>query len=103
MGGKQEFQSAASVPNIVEVYRDYVPPQCVLSMVHDLLKAVPPRYLVGLQTIILTNQAAQPRKTKQQKIWSRKRKIKIIDALGYYYGATRSSQASISLHIDNGF
>jgi hypothetical protein len=103
MGEKEEAQSVASAPNIVEAYREYVPPECVLPMLRALLKSVPPRYLIGLQTIVLTNQAAQPRKRKQQKIWSRNRKIKIISALGYYSGASQSSRASITLHIDNIF
>jgi hypothetical protein len=72
-----------------------------LKIVDELLKAVPPRYLIGLQTIVLTNQAAQPRAKKQQKIWSRNHKIKLVEALGYYSGASRSSRASITLHIDN--
>jgi hypothetical protein len=101
MGGKQGSQSVTSAPNIVEAYRDYVPPQCILQMVEDLLKAVPPRYLIGLQAIILTNQAAQPRNRKQQKLWSRNRKIKLVEALGYYSPASRSSRASITLHLDN--
>ena len=103
MSERQESPSVASAPNILEAYRDYIPPQCVRKMVDDLLKAAPPRYLVGLQTIILTNQAAQPRKKKQQKTWSRNRKIKLVEALGYYSGASRSSRASITLHIDNIF
>jgi hypothetical protein len=103
MSERQESASVASAPNIVEAYRDYIPPQCVQKMVDELLGAVPPRYLVGLQTIILTNQAAQPRNRKQQKIWSRNRRIKLVEALGYYSGASRSSRASITLHIDNIF
>jgi hypothetical protein len=103
MGEKRESQSVASAPNIVEAYRDYLPPQSVLPMMHDLLKSVPPRYLIGLQTIVLTNQAAQPRKRKRQKIWSRNHKIKIVTALGYYSGASQSSRASITLHVDNIF
>jgi hypothetical protein len=101
MSERKESQSVASTRNIVEAYRDYVPPRCVVPIVEDLLKAVPPRYLIGLQTIILTNQAAQPRKRKRQRIWSRNHKINLVKAIGYYSGASRSSQASITLHIDN--
>ena len=101
MAQKTERQCEVSVPNIVEVYRDYVPPQSVRPIIEDLLKTVPPRYLVGLQTIILTNQAAQPRKIQRQKTWSRNHKIKLVKARGYYSGASRTSQASITLHIDN--
>src|SRR4029077_7673802 len=103
MSEKRELPSVTSAPNIVEAYRDYTPPKCVRKMLDDLLKAVPPRYLMGLQTIIPTNRAAQPRKKKQQKTWSRNRKIKLVEALGYYSGASRSSRASVTLHIDNIF
>jgi hypothetical protein len=59
MSQKTERQSEVSAPNIVEAYRDYVPPQSVRPIIEDLLKTVPPRYLVGLQSIILTNQTLQ--------------------------------------------
>jgi hypothetical protein len=101
MGQKTDGQSVVSPPNIVEAYRDYVPPQSVLPIIEDLLKTVPPRYLVGLEAIILTNQAAQPRKRQRQKTWSRNHKIRLVQARGYYSGATRTSRASITLHIDN--
>src|ERR1700686_1109959 len=101
MGEKKESRSNASVPTIVETYHDYIPPQCVLTMVEDLLKTVPPDYLRGLQTIVLTNQAAKTRAQKQQKVWSRNRKIKLVESLGYYSPAWRASRATIPLHIDN--
>jgi hypothetical protein len=101
MGQETDGQRVVSAPNIVEAYRDYVPPQTVLPIIKDLLKTVPPRYLVGLQAIILTNQAAQPRKRQRQKTWSRNHKIRLVHARGYYSGATRTSRASITLHIDN--
>ena len=88
-------------PTIVEAYRDYAPSPTFRRLVQDLLKAVPPRYLVGLKTIILTNQAAGTRAQKRQKLWSRNRKIRLADALGYYSAATRSSQATIVLHVDS--
>ena len=91
MDNDQDSDGVVPTPKIVEAYRDYIPPQYVLHMVGDLLKTVRHKYLVGLQTVVLINQAAQPRKTKQQKVWSRKRKIKLVEALGYYSGASRSS------------
>jgi hypothetical protein len=101
MGEKKESRSNASAPTIVETYRDYIPPQCVLTIVEDLLKTVPPDYIRGLQTIVLTNQAAKTRAQKQQKVWTRNRKIKLVESLGYYSPAWRSSRATITLHIDN--
>jgi hypothetical protein len=92
--------SGETSPTIVESYRDYSPPPTFRRLVEDLLKAVPPRYLVGLKTIILTNHAAGTRAQKRHKVWSRNRKIRLTDALGYYSAATRSSQATIVLHVD---
>jgi hypothetical protein len=91
------------MPEVVEVYRDYAPPKCVRRIVDDLLKAVPPRYLTGLQAIVLTNQAAQTRDKRRKKVWRRNRKVQLAKALGYYSPASRSSQATISLHVDNIF
>jgi hypothetical protein len=53
-------------PTIVEAYRDYHPTPTFRRLVQDLLKAVPTRYLVGLKTIILTNQAAETRDRKAE-------------------------------------
>lgn len=88
-------------PTIVEDYLDYSPPPIFRQTLHELLKAVPSRYLVGLKTITLTNQAAGTRAQKRKKAWSRNRKIRLSDAQGYYSAATRSSQATIVLHVDN--
>jgi hypothetical protein len=85
----------------VEAYRDYAPPPTFRRLVQDLLKAVPRRYFLGLKTIILTNKAGESRDRKRQKVWSRNRKIKLVDARGYYSPATRSSEATIVLHVDN--
>ena len=90
-----------TLPTIVEAYRDYSPPPEVRQIIQDLLKGVPPRYLMGLETIVLTNQAGETRDRKRQKVWSRNRKIKLAAALGYYSAATRSSRASIVLHVEH--
>jgi hypothetical protein len=88
-------------PTIVESYRDYIPSPTFRRLLQNLLNAVPPRYFVGLKTIILTNQAGETCDRKRQKVWSRNHKIKLVDAQGYYSPATRTSQASIVLHVDN--
>jgi hypothetical protein len=93
--------TAETSPAIVEAYRDYAPPPTFRRLVQDLLKAVPRRYFLGLKTIILTNKAGESRDRKRQKVWSRNRKIKLVDARGYYSPATRSSEATIVLHVDN--
>jgi hypothetical protein len=88
-------------PKIVENYRDFEPPANFKMLLEDLLDGVPPKYLVGLRTIVLTNQCALTRNQRRQKTWSRNRKIRLAEARGAYFRATRSSSASVWLYVDN--
>jgi hypothetical protein len=94
-------QPELRLSTIVEVYRNFAPPSDLKSDVEMLLSYVPQKYFVGLKTIILTNKAGMTRDKRRQKVWSRNRKIILADALGSYSAATRSSPASVSLHVDN--
>jgi hypothetical protein len=88
-------------PEIVESYRDFEPPANFQKLLHDLLKAVPPTYMVGLKTIVLANQAALNRDQRRMKTWSRNRKIGLDEMAGSYHQATRSSPAAVWLYVDN--
>lgn len=88
-------------PEVVENYRDFEPPANFRKLLEDLLRTVPARYLVGLKTIVLANHSALTRNQRRQKIWSRNRKIRLAEARGSYYGATKSSPATIWLYVDN--
>ena len=88
-------------PNIVESYRDFEPPTNFRQTIETLLKYVPPKYLVGLKTIVLTNREGLTRDKRKQKVWSRKRKIRLANALGSYSAASKSSQAAVWLYVDN--
>jgi len=43
-------------PAIAESYRDFEPPPHFKRNVETLLRYVPPKYLIGLTTIVLTNE-----------------------------------------------
>ncbi len=88
-------------PEIVETFRDFEPPANFRNIVDDLVRCVPPEFLVGLQSITLTNRFALSRDQKRKKTWSRNRKIRLADVRGYYTPATRSSRAAIVLYVDN--
>jgi hypothetical protein len=88
-------------PEIVENYRDFEPPANFRMLLEDLLDGVPAKYLVGLKTIVLANQSALTRNQRRQKTWSRNRKIRLAEARGCYYRATRSSPATVWLYVDN--
>ena len=88
-------------PNVVENYRDFEPPTDVRSLVETLLDAVPQKYLIGLKTILLTNQEALTRDQRRQKTWSRNRKYPLAKARGAYYKATKDRPATVWLFVDN--
>jgi hypothetical protein len=88
-------------PTIVESYRDFEPPANFRHDVETLLRYVPPKYLVGLKTIVLTNRAGLTRDKRKQKVWSRNRMVRLADALGSYSSARRSSPATVWLYVDN--
>ena len=88
-------------PEIVENYNDFTPPGNFKELLVDLLRAVPPKYLVGLKTVILTNKSALTTDQRRRKLWSRKHKIRMADALGSCRSAWRSEPASITLYVDN--
>jgi hypothetical protein len=86
---------------IVESYRDFEPPTSFRQTVETLLKYVPAKYLVGLKTIVLINRAGLTSNQRKRKVWSRNRKIRLAEALGAYSKATKSSEATVWLYVDN--
>jgi hypothetical protein len=89
------------IPEIIDAYQGYDPPCDVKRIVTLLLRYVPSENLVGLKSIVLTNSEGLSRDQRRQKTWSRKRKIRIADALGLYYRATPHSGATIRILVDN--
>ncbi len=88
-------------PEIVESYRDFEPPAQIRKMVDNLLTTVPPKYLVGLKKIVLTNRSALPRDKRRQKVWGRGRKYRLAESLGSYSRSWKSSPATVWLYVDN--
>jgi hypothetical protein len=93
--------SATTGPTLVESYRDFEPPLGFRQAVETLLCYVPPKYLVGLKAIVLTNQAGLTRNKRKQKVWSRNRKVRLAESLGSYSHSSRSSPATVWLYVDN--
>lgn len=88
-------------PEIREFYRDYKPRLDVKRMVRELLATVPPEYLTGLKSVLLTNRSAVSRDQRRQKIRQGGRNHELAKSLGAYYKATRSRPATVSLFVDN--
>jgi hypothetical protein len=88
-------------PRIIESYRNFQPPRRITKSLNALLDALPPKYLVGLQTILLTNQAALTRRQSRKRMWSRNHQVRAAECRGTYHYATKSSPASVCLYVDN--
>jgi hypothetical protein len=67
-------------PTVIESYRNFEPPSTFKLSVETLLGHVPAKYLVGLKSIVLTNRAGLTRDERRQKVWSRKHKVRLVDA-----------------------
>jgi len=89
-----------NTPEIIENFRDFEPPAHFRPIVDDLVEHVPREFLAGLQSIVLTNRLALNRGEKRRKTWSRNKRIRLADALGYYSAATRSSGAFVVLYVE---
>jgi len=88
-------------PQIVENYRNFAPPPWLKTIIEKALDSVPPNYLAGLKTVVLTNKSALTRDQRRQKIWQRSKTHRLAEARGAYYSATRSRPASVWLYVDN--
>lgn len=88
-------------PQIIEAYRDYSPPYNATRIIEILLRHIPAEDLIGLHSIVLTNSSGLSRDQRRQKTWSRNRKVRLSECLGWYARATRSSVARITILVDN--
>ncbi len=92
---------AMSRPRVVVSFSDYTPPFDVSSLVERMLEFVPPRYLLGLREVVLTNKVGLTRARRRSVTKSRGRKVKILQARGLYHPAWKGKQAWIEIFVDS--
>jgi hypothetical protein len=68
--------------------------------VEALVESVPPKYLVGLKRIVLTNAAALTGQRRRAWSWSRGRKARHAHVTGLYHHRSGAEPAWIELFID---
>ncbi len=85
---------------IVESYREWVPPINASRVVARLLAGIPQEYLTGLHSIVLTNSSGLNRGDRRRTTKARQRKVKLAACRGYYCQATRDNAATIVLYVD---
>jgi hypothetical protein len=88
-------------PDVVASFSGYAPPFDVAPIVERMLASVPPKYLIGLKEVVLTNSSGLPRKLRRSGTKARKRKVRIVETLGLYHPAWRSGPAWIEIFVDN--
>jgi len=86
---------------IREAYKDYTPPVPAAEIVDRLLSGLPPKRLIGLKTVVLTNAAGLSHDERRAKTWSRKRKVRIRECRGLYHQEWKNEPAWIELFVDS--
>lgn len=92
---------AAGRPQLVERYAAYTPPFDVKALIQKMVASVPPKYLVGLAEIILTDTADLPRTFRRGVVNSRKKRFRMIQARGVYHPNWNNHPAWIEIFVDN--
>jgi hypothetical protein len=93
-----EFQNQVS---IIESYQNYSPSFNAAKLVRQMLRKTPPKFLIGLRSVVLTNKAALSRKDQQRKLPSRGSRVVKGESLGYYSQEWKGEPAHITLLVDN--
>jgi hypothetical protein len=92
---------AAARPRVVVSFSDYSPPFDVSSLVEQMIESVPPRYLLGLREVVLTNKIGLSRSRRRSVTKSRGRKVKVLQARGLYHPTWKGKQAWIEVFVDS--
>jgi len=94
-------EARSQCPIVISHYSDYTPPFDPVPVIQRMLASVPPKYLVGLSEIVLTNSTGLSRKLRRSVTKSRKRKVKIVEARGLYRQAWHGKPAWIQIFVNN--
>lgn len=82
-------------PQIIEAFHDYSPPFDVTKVIRRMLRGVPPHFLHGLNSIVLTNVAALGRQERDKRTRGRGQRTTLGEALGYYTEAWKGEPAAL--------
>jgi hypothetical protein len=86
---------------IREAYKTSRPSFAAAQASRRLLGGIPPKYLVGLKTIVLTDATGLSHEKKRWKSWYRGRKVLIRESRGLYHHASQGTAAWIEIFLDN--
>jgi hypothetical protein len=86
--------------DIRETYNEYSPFINVQNIVERLVAALPPRFLFGLKTIVLTNTSNLNHDRRREKIWYKGRKYQTTESFALYHAKTKDQDAWIEIFVD---
>ena len=86
---------------ITEAYRTYTPPEWFRPTVERILGGIPPKYLAGVRTLVLTDAGGMNHNRRRAKTLSRRKKVRIVETLGLYHRQWKGEPAWIELFADN--
>jgi len=100
----EESAEVVNVPRvetqIIANFSEYTPPFNVVRVASRLLATVPPKYLVGLSSVVLTNKQALSRPRRRTVIKPRRRRGKQGYVCGLYHNAWQGKPAWIEIFVD---
>lgn len=99
--GNDAAETSSCTPKVIAHFEGYKPPFDPVPIVERMLASVPPKYLVGLSEVILTNSSGLSRKRRRAVTKSRKRKARIAEARGLYHPEWNNKPAWIEIFVDN--
>ena len=98
--GANQLMPEENKVRVTEAYRNFAPPKYVAQTISKLLGTVPPKYLVGLDCVVLTYLAGQPRRNRLGKVTSRGRRVKKELSLGCYHRRRQGRKPWIEIYVD---
>jgi hypothetical protein len=84
---------------VYENYRGYTPPIAVAKHVANYLRSIPPQYLMGLDSLVLTNELALSAKSRKRRF--PRNSNADLRVGGLYHRRSTNQAAWIELFIDN--
>lgn len=95
------FTASAQRPEVIARFSGYMPPFDPVPIVEMMLVSVPPKYLVGLKQVVLTNASGLSRKLRRSVTKARKHKVRIVQTRGLYHPTWNGNRAWIEIFVDN--
>jgi len=93
--------TSSNIPKVVAHFDGYKPPFDPVPIIERMLESVPPKYLVGLSEVVLTNSTGLSRKMRRSVTKARGRKVRVVEARGLYRQAWQGKPAWIQIFVDN--